>query len=317
MMAWSHMVVSVVLTASPALPAGSVTELGRCPGRASTEAEAILDDLNTVRRERELPPLRFHPALCEVAGRQAEAVRRRGGIDAEVESVGDVSQALFREGYAHHQWQVATIHFPGPAEELVETWRQHRPEDFESLVLGDFRHLGVGVAELEGVPVYALLATLPRSVYFERESAGLRDLERVRERVVSAVNRRRETRGLTPLEADPRLHRAAQQHAEAMLREGFYSHVGADGSTVRERLAVAGYEARRAAENIARGLFTAEEVVERWMNSPSHRRNILDARFRHVGVGLAFGPTADGLGEVDWVQVFGTPVSSRSPHRTP
>ena len=66
----------------------------------------------------------------------------------------------------------------------------------------------------------------------------------------------------------------------------------------------AGYpRARSLSENIAKGPFTPDEVVHRWMNSSGHRRNILRRGATVMGMGVAFGENANGF-EVVWVQVF-------------
>jgi uncharacterized protein YkwD len=62
----------------------------------------------------------------------------------------------------------------------------------------------------------------------------------------------------------------------------------------------------RAGENIALGPQSADEVVDGWLASPGHCANIMDSRFRHIGVGLA---TGRGRGQIYWVQTFGAPRS--------
>ena len=61
----------------------------------------------------------------------------------------------------------------------------------------------------------------------------------------------------------------------------------------------AGYLPRLTGENIAFGPESAEEVVAGWMDSPGHCANIMDARFEHIGVGLA---TGRGRGRIYWVR---------------
>ncbi len=89
-----------------------------------------------------------------------------------------------------------------------------------------------------------------------------------------------------------------------MLRRAYYDHVSPEGETVRDRVRAAGGSRRRGlAENIAKGLFTPDEVVRRWMNSSGHRRNILHRGAAEMGLGVAFGENENGF-EVVWVQVF-------------
>jgi len=89
-----------------------------------------------------------------------------------------------------------------------------------------------------------------------------------------------------------------------MLARAYYDHESPEGATPAVRVRAAGYtRATTVAENVAEGLFTPEEVVRRWLESPGHRHAILDRRFRGMGVGVAFGENARGF-VVLWVQVF-------------
>jgi uncharacterized protein YkwD len=89
-----------------------------------------------------------------------------------------------------------------------------------------------------------------------------------------------------------------------MARKRFFEHRGSDGSQPRDRVRRAGYSSRLTGENIAYGPVSAEEVVAGWLASPDHCANIMDPRFRDIGVGVAAGR---GRGEIYWVQTFGLP----------
>ncbi len=100
---------------------------------------------------------------------------------------------------------------------------------------------------------------------------------------------------------DEKLEQAARLHAEDMMKEDFFSHIGSNGSNPSERVTNAGFEWRMAGENIAKGKMNEVEVIQGWLNSPNHCKNIMDPGFTHVAVALS----SDGL---YWVQVFGTPI---------
>jgi stress response protein SCP2 len=121
--------------------------------------------------------------------------------------------------------------------------------------------------------------------------------------VVAATNAERRRHGLAPFTVDARLGAAAQLHTADMLRRGFFDHQNPDGEQVWDRARTVGYPYRKVAENIAAGQRSAAEVVAGWMDSPGHRRNILDAELHQIGVGHATG----GSYGVLWTQVFGTP----------
>jgi uncharacterized protein YkwD len=116
------------------------------------------------------------------------------------------------------------------------------------------------------------------------------------ERLLAAVNRERTRRDLAPLALDRRLAAAAEEHSRAMAERGFLAHCDLDsGGEVGDRADRAGYPWRAVAENLSVGRATAREVVEGWLDSPSHRRNLLSPLYRDAGVGYVHDP-ADSPG---------------------
>jgi uncharacterized protein YkwD len=112
-------------------------------------------------------------------------------------------------------------------------------------------------------------------------------------RVLALHNVARAAHGLKPLCADPRLTRAARSHSREMIKKDYFSHSSYNGESVIERLMRFGYHRSIYAENIAGGSRTfggPDSTFRRWMNSPGHKGNILDSRFRPVGVGAYTGP---------------------------
>jgi len=135
----------------------------------------------------------------------------------------------------------------------------------------------------------------------------------VRARVVRLVNAARSQprrcgserfAAAPPLEISSKLTDAAEAHAHDMARRRFFEHRGSDGSEPKDRVKRAGYLSRLTGENIALGPQSAEEAVDGWLDSPGHCANIMDPRFRDIGVGLATGRKR---GQVYWVQEFGEP----------
>ena len=104
-----------------------------------------------------------------------------------------------------------------------------------------------------------------------------------------------------PLEADPLLRRSARLHSTDMGENNYFDHVSLDGRMLTDRIAATGFTgAGPWGENIARGYATAEAVVEGWMTSPGHCRNIMNPAYHALGVGLAYSPG----GEPFWTQNF-------------
>lgn len=93
-----------------------------------------------------------------------------------------------------------------------------------------------------------------------------------------------------------------------MAHNDFFGHTGSNGSSATDRISTTGYDYQTSAENVAAGYSSAAAVVEGWMNSPSHRANILNPNVTQMGLGYYY--LANDTGSLDyqhyWTQVFGT-----------
>ncbi len=105
--------------------------------------------------------------------------------------------------------------------------------------------------------------------------------------VLALVNTERAAVGCPALTVNAKLTKAAQDHSEDLAAHSNMSHTGSDGSDPGQRITRAGYEWSTYAENVAYGYDTAAKVMEGWMNSPGHKRNILDCDVKEIGIGLA------------------------------
>ncbi|MDP2712797.1 MAG: CAP domain-containing protein [Solirubrobacteraceae bacterium] len=122
------------------------------------------------------------------------------------------------------------------------------------------------------------------------------------------INEERTRHGRKALLASGQLRKAAQRHSLQMVRQGFFDHTGAGGSTLHSRVKhgtsyLANARQYALAENIAmspRGHATARQLVHQWMRSPGHRQNLLHPGFRHLGIGVAAGDAA-----ASYTAVFG------------
>jgi uncharacterized protein YkwD len=120
--------------------------------------------------------------------------------------------------------------------------------------------------------------------------------------ILCLLNVERAARGLAALRMNPRLSRAARGHSEDMVRNLYFSHDAKNGTSMLDRIKSTGYLKARLAftvgENIGWGsgsLSTPDALVKAWMNSPPHRANILQGRYRELGVGLILGAPASGV----------------------
>ena len=117
------------------------------------------------------------------------------------------------------------------------------------------------------------------------------------QQILDLTNARRAEAGCPALSLNSNLNAAADGHSEDMSANNYFDHTGRDGSQPWDRARAAGYPSGNIGENIAQGYRSAESVIEGWMNSPGHRRNMLTCSWTELGVGFAEGNY--------WTQVFG------------
>jgi Cysteine-rich secretory protein family len=104
-----------------------------------------------------------------------------------------------------------------------------------------------------------------------------------------SVNRERTAQGLAPLQWDAALFKAARKHALLMLNLNMLEHQLPNEPGLEARLAEAGARFAVIAENIAVGP-DPYTIHKGWMNSPGHRKNILDPRLTSIGIAAVRGP---------------------------
>ncbi len=129
--------------------------------------------------------------------------------------------------------------------------------------------------------------------------------------LVDLTNADRNTEGLHGLSVNQILVEAAQAKANHMAANGYFSHNSPDGKTPWYWFGQAGYEFAYAGENLAVFFGDSEDVARAWMNSPSHRANILNSNFTEIGIATAEG-YYQGNKTVFVVQMFGTPTTKRA-----
>jgi uncharacterized protein YkwD len=106
-----------------------------------------------------------------------------------------------------------------------------------------------------------------------------------------------------PLVAEPSLRRAARGHSRDMAVRDYFEHSSPEGHGPSERAVAAGYASRFVAENIAAGQVDPAAVVADWVASPGHCVNLMDPRYRVLGVGYYY-EAGDRFGHY-WTQDFG------------
>ena len=111
------------------------------------------------------------------------------------------------------------------------------------------------------------------------------------QRVLELVNEERAEAGVNPLELDSRLDRAANLHNDEMVRSDIMDHQVSGEAGLGDRVTASGYNFRNVAENISVGSKDDPvDVMERWMKSPGHKKNILNPNFTRIGIGYEDAP---------------------------
>ncbi len=127
---------------------------------------------------------------------------------------------------------------------------------------------------------------------------------------INWTNTERGNSGLPPLKENSQLDVIAKLRLEDMFKGQYFAHVSPASSSAITIAESVGYDYLALGENIALGNFGSDEkLVEAWMGSPGHRANILNSRYREIGVAVGQGMFE---GDSVWiaVQVFGTPASA-------
>lgn len=103
------------------------------------------------------------------------------------------------------------------------------------------------------------------------------------------TNGERQTQNLPTLTVSSILNKAAQMKADDMAANGYFAHTSPDGKTPWYWLEQAGYNYQYAGENLAINFSDSKDVTDAWMNSPTHKANIVKGNYTEIGTGVATG----------------------------
>ncbi|GEM_PF-5714957 len=153
-------------------------------------------------------------------------------------------------------------------------------------------------------------------------------LSAMKRSIIDLTNAERQQRGLAALRFNIFLAESAQAHTDDMQQRDYMAHESPEGTTAVDRVKVAGYldefnrcqcsSSYTVGENLAKGQVTAAEVVQGWMDSPGHRKNILNPDFTEIGIGITKFDALKNSGNFDpasyfWGQNFGNVSLNRRP----
>lgn len=127
-------------------------------------------------------------------------------------------------------------------------------------------------------------------------------------KLFTLTNEIRMREGLSQLQENTQLDEAAQKKAANMFQKDYWSHFAPDGTSPWDFIRQAGYQYEYAGENLAKNFLFSSNVVDAWMNSPTHRENIVRKEYTQVGYAVVNG-MLNGEETTLVVQMFGTPLN--------
>jgi len=129
--------------------------------------------------------------------------------------------------------------------------------------------------------------------------------------LASLTNEERQAQKLPTLKVSAVLNKAATMKAEDMATKRYFAHTSPDGKSPWYWLKLVGYKYQYAGENLAINFNDSEDVTEAWMNSPTHKANIVKGNYTEIGTGIARG-VYEGHDTVFVAQVYANPMPSKT-----
>lgn len=163
-----------------------------------------------------------------------------------------------------------------------------------------------------GLIAVLIIAVLAQVVYSVTTVGNLQVLGRTSNietvELLADTNKEREAQGLGDLIINDQLSQAAFLKAQDMLANNYWAHTSPSGVAPWKWFGDVGYNYSTAGENLAKNYPTATATVQAWMNSPTHRENILNDSYVDVGFAVVDG-TIDGRATTLVVAMYGAPVT--------
>jgi uncharacterized protein YkwD len=128
------------------------------------------------------------------------------------------------------------------------------------------------------------------------------------EKVLDQTNIQRQNNGLPPLKYNSILSESATNKAKDMFTNNYWAHTSPSGTTPWDFFKAVDYQYSVAGENLARDFYDTESLLKGWMDSPTHKANIINSKYQEIGIGVVNG-TLGGIKTTLVVQHFGAPIA--------
>lgn len=164
----------------------------------------------------------------------------------------------------------------------------------------------------QGIAAVLVVAVLAQVVYGYTTTGNLSVLGRVSDiqtaELLDDTNNERKNTGLSELKLNDKLSEAAFLRAQDMFAKNYWSHTSPTGVQPWKWFGDVGYNYSYAGENLAKNYPNATATVEAWMNSPSHKDNVLNSHYTEIGFAVVDG-TLNGQNTTLVVALYGAPVT--------
>lgn len=128
------------------------------------------------------------------------------------------------------------------------------------------------------------------------------------QKVYEATNKQRQLAGLPSLRYNSTLSKSATSKAQDMFLNNYWAHNSPSGKTPWDFFKGAGYSYSLAGENLAKDFYDTDSMIKAWMESPTHKANIVNNRYQEIGIGVVNG-ILNGVKTTLVVQHFATPLN--------
>lgn len=174
-----------------------------------------------------------------------------------------------------------------------------------------------GVLSDRAISVFILLFLLVKVIFsfnliLVKQSSLFADISA--QRIIVLTNEVRQQYNLPLVREDSLLNKAAEEKAEDMFENKYFGHYSPTNVSPWDWIDKSGYDYYYAGENLAMNFLDTEEVIKGWLNSPSHRENLLNKDYKDIGIAVVSGDfNNEGINRILVVQIFGSKVKPSIP----
>lgn len=165
------------------------------------------------------------------------------------------------------------------------------------------------------IGIYLLNQSIIKFISFTKPGILGYSSEITAQKVLEQTNSERQKLGLSPYQYNATLSESATKKAQDMFANNYWAHTSPTGTTPWDFFKTVNYQYSVAGENLARDFYDTDSLMKAWMNSPTHRANIVNDKYQEIGIGVVNG-VLGGVKTTLVVQHFGTPVGANIASRS-